>query len=87
MLTLRLISLLGFFVMIGVAWLLSTHRRKLNGRILVGGVLLQFALAVLIMKTGPATSAMNSKSLAALSPKPRRAGPPSNPRTTDCFAE
>ena len=53
MLSLRLTSLLGFFVMIGVAWLLSTHRRRLNPRILVGGVLLQFALALLIMKTGP----------------------------------
>jgi len=53
MLTLRLTSLLGFFVMIGVAWLLSTHRRRINPRILIGGVLLQFALALLIMKTGP----------------------------------
>ena len=53
MLTLRLTALLGFFVMIGVAWLLSTHRRQINLRILIGGVLLQFALALLIMKTGP----------------------------------
>jgi CNT family concentrative nucleoside transporter len=53
MLTLRLISLLGFFAMIVVAWLLSTHRRKINLRILIGGVLLQFALAVMIMKTVP----------------------------------
>ena len=53
MLTLRLTSLLGFFVMIGVAWLLSAHRRRINLRILIGGVLLQFSLAVLIMKTGP----------------------------------
>jgi nucleoside transporter len=53
MLTLRLTSLLGFFVMIGVAWLLSTHRRRINLRILIGGVALQFALALLIMKTSP----------------------------------
>ncbi|MFP6650208.1 MAG: Na+ dependent nucleoside transporter N-terminal domain-containing protein, partial [Pirellulaceae bacterium] len=53
MLTLRLTSLLGFFAMIGVAWLLSAHRWKINRRILIGGVLLQFALAVLIMKTAP----------------------------------
>jgi CNT family concentrative nucleoside transporter len=53
MLTLRLTSLLGFFAMIGVAWLLSSHRWKINRRILIGGVLLQFALAVMIMKTVP----------------------------------
>ncbi len=53
MLTLRLISLLGFFVMIGVAWLLSSHRWRVNRRIVVGGILLQFGLALLIMKTGP----------------------------------
>jgi len=51
MLTLRLMSLLGFFVMIGVAWLLSSHRWRVNRRIVVGGILLQFGLALLIMKT------------------------------------
>lgn len=53
MLTLRLTSFLGFFAMLFVAWLLSTHRWKINRRILMGGILLQFALAFAVMKTAP----------------------------------
>ncbi len=47
----RLVSLLGLFVMIGLAWLMSSHKRKLNLRIIVGGLFLQFALAVFILRT------------------------------------
>ena len=35
----RLISVFGLFVMIAVAWLMSSNRRKLNVRIIVGGLL------------------------------------------------
>ena len=49
----RLISLLGLFAMMGVAWLLSSHRSRVNLRIVIGGVLLQFAFALLILKTQP----------------------------------
>ena len=49
----RGISLLGLFVMVGLAWLMSSHKRKISLRIVVGGLLLQFALAVLILKTDP----------------------------------
>ncbi len=46
----RLVSLLGLFVMVGLAWLLSAHKTRINLRIVVGGLLLQFAFALLILK-------------------------------------
>ena len=42
---LNLISLLGIFVMLGMAWLLSSHRTKINWRLVISGVVLQFLLA------------------------------------------
>ena len=47
----RLISLLGLFVMLGLAWLMSSNRRQIKPRIVIGGVLLQVVFAVLILKT------------------------------------
>ncbi len=49
----RLISLLGLFVMLGLAGLMSSNRRHIKPRIVVGGVLLQVVFAVLILKTVP----------------------------------
>ncbi|MEO8497928.1 MAG: Na+ dependent nucleoside transporter N-terminal domain-containing protein [Planctomycetota bacterium] len=43
----RLISLLGRFVMIGLAWLMSSHKRRISPRIIGGGPLLQFTFGVL----------------------------------------
>ena len=53
----RLISLLGLFVMIGLAWLMSSHKRRINPRIIVGGLLLQFVFAGFILCTPPGLSA------------------------------
>jgi len=36
----RLISVLGILVFIGLAWLMSSHKRRVNPRIIVGGLLL-----------------------------------------------
>ena len=47
----RLISLCGLFAMLFIAWLMSSNRREINLRIVVGGVLLQFLLAFLILGT------------------------------------
>jgi CNT family concentrative nucleoside transporter len=44
---LNLISLCGIFVMLFLAWLVSSNRRKLNFRIIIAGLLLQFALAAI----------------------------------------
>lgn len=49
----RFISLFGLFAMIGFAWLMSSHKTKVSLRIVVGGVILQFGLAALILKTAP----------------------------------
>lgn len=49
----RWISLLGLIVMIAVAWSMSTARTKINWRCVLGGILLQFAFAIVILKTQP----------------------------------
>jgi CNT family concentrative nucleoside transporter len=49
----RLISLLGLLVMIGLAWLLSSNRRRISLRVVVGGLLLQFAFAAITLLTVP----------------------------------
>ena len=47
----RLVSLVGLFTMVGIAWLMSSHKRKVNLRIVGGGMLLQFGLALLVLRT------------------------------------
>ena len=47
----RLISLFGLLVMVALAFALSADRRKVDRRLLLGGLGLQFALAVLVLKT------------------------------------
>ena len=47
----RAISLLGLVVMMGLAWAMSDHKRRINFRVVWGGLLLQFVLAVFILKT------------------------------------
>lgn len=47
----ELVSVLGLFVMIGIAWALSTNRKAIRWRTVVMGTLFQFTFAVLILKT------------------------------------
>lgn len=47
----RYISLFGLAVMIGIAWLMSSHKTKVSGRIIVGGLALQFAFAWFVLRT------------------------------------
>ncbi len=47
----RMMSVVGLFSMVGLAWLMSAHKRKVKAQIVVGGLLLQFVLALLILKT------------------------------------
>ena len=49
----RVISFAGYFVMIGLAWLLSENKRRFPWRVVIVGSLLQFVLAVLILETQP----------------------------------
>lgn len=49
----RLVSFFGLFVMIFLAWLMSSHKSKVSFRVIAGGLLLQFIFAALILRTGP----------------------------------
>ena len=48
---LRIISLVGLFAMVGIAWLLSSHKTRISWRVVIGGVLLQFSLAAFAFYT------------------------------------
>jgi concentrative nucleoside transporter, CNT family len=45
------IPFLGMFVMLGIAWAMSTNRRAINWRTVATGTALQFVFAVLILRT------------------------------------
>ncbi len=47
----RAVSLLGLLVMIVLAWAMSVERRRMNVRLIVSGLILQFALALLMLHT------------------------------------
>ncbi|OHB58616.1 MAG: hypothetical protein A2Y12_08350 [Planctomycetes bacterium GWF2_42_9] len=47
----RLISVAGLFVMVLLAWLLSTNKKKMNWRLIVSGIILQFVFAVITLCT------------------------------------
>lgn len=49
----RLISAVGLFAMVGLAWLMSDHKRRVSLRVVAGGMLLQFVFALLVLKTSP----------------------------------
>ncbi len=49
----RVISVFGLFVMIGLAWLMSTHRRRFPWRVVLIGMVLQFVFAWLTLRTAP----------------------------------
>ena len=46
-------SIIGIFFLLGVAWLLSNNKRKIDFRVVVWGLGLQFLFALIILKTGP----------------------------------
>ena len=47
----RFTGILGLVVILGIAWLISTHKRSIKLRILAWGLGLQFAFALLVLKT------------------------------------
>lgn len=51
--TTRAIGLVGIFAILGIAFLLSNSPRDVSARILLWGIGLQIALAILILRTGP----------------------------------
>ncbi len=50
---LRVTSLFGLLVLLLLAWLMSSHRRTINLRVIIGGLALQFLFAVVILWTPP----------------------------------
>ncbi len=50
----QLTGLLGVLVLLSIAYALSTSRKNINWRIIIGGVLLQFVLAFLVLRFEPA---------------------------------
>ncbi len=53
----RFQGLIGVVVLLGLAWLISEHRRRIDWRLVGGGLLLQVVLAVVLLKVpGPATA-------------------------------
>ena len=49
---LRLISFVGLFVFMALAYAISSNRKKINPRTVIFGVTLQFVFALIILKTG-----------------------------------
>ncbi len=47
----RVVSGVGLISMLVCAWLLSTDRRRISWRVVIGGTLLQFGFALLILRT------------------------------------
>ncbi len=47
----RLIPVLGLCVLLGIAWLLSSDRRRISPRIVIGGLLMQFVLALIVLRS------------------------------------
>ena len=48
----RLMGIVGIGAMIGLAWLISSNRSRVNWRLVGAGVVLQAAFGVLVLKTG-----------------------------------
>ncbi len=49
----RLISFFGLLLLLGICWLFSEKKSKVNFKLIVSGVLLQFVFAILVLKTTP----------------------------------
>src|SRR4051812_20771814 len=48
----RLMGIVGIAVMLGIAWMMSYNRKGINWRMVGAGVVLQFLLGVIVLKTG-----------------------------------
>jgi CNT family concentrative nucleoside transporter len=56
----RAISLLGLVVIMVLAWLMSSHKRRIPVRVIVGGLALQFVFAFLVLYTAPGQAAFQA---------------------------
>jgi len=56
----RLISFLGIFFILGIAWLLSNNKKKIKLRVIIWGLVLQLSFAFIILKTTPGRAVFNT---------------------------
>jgi len=56
----RTIPAFGLCVLLGIAWLLSSHRHRISMRIVVGGMLMQFLMALLVLRSDVGQSIFQS---------------------------
>jgi CNT family concentrative nucleoside transporter len=49
----RFQGLIGVIMILGIAWLLSSDRKRINYRLVGSGIALQTLIALLIFKVGP----------------------------------
>ncbi|MDW7682049.1 MAG: Na+ dependent nucleoside transporter N-terminal domain-containing protein, partial [bacterium] len=49
----KIFGIFGIFALLGIAWLLSNNKKKIDFRIILWGIGLQLVFAILILKTGP----------------------------------
>ncbi len=61
----RVLSFFGLLFMMGVAFLLSSNRRKIRLRIVLSGLLMQLVFALLILKTDPGRALFHNVELYA----------------------
>jgi CNT family concentrative nucleoside transporter len=47
----RYLNLVGIAVILGIAWLFSHDRKKISGRLIINGLLMQFVIAFVVLKT------------------------------------
>lgn len=47
----RCVSAIGLVVLLAIAWLMSENRRRMNWRLIISGMSLQFVLAVFLLRT------------------------------------
>jgi concentrative nucleoside transporter, CNT family len=64
----RFISFVGLFVMIGLAWLMSSNKRKFPWRVVIGGLILQFIFAGVMFASRDAEPAAALPAAAAPAP-------------------
>lgn len=51
----RFHGLIGIILILGVAYLFSNNKKKINYRLVISGIGLQIAIAILVLKVGPVT--------------------------------
>lgn len=70
----RVISFVGLFVMIGLAWLMSSNRRKFPWRVVIGGLILQFLFAGVMFASRDAPAQAVARPAADAPPAPEGEG-------------